>query len=289
MIDLRGGNDRNPWSSFLPQMFQQMMMMGLKSKYDMEALKAKSIYDAGVKKEDRKYKEGQDIEKFNRALEGKRSEAAIKSHYEKPPAPKTVKVGGKVYILNPDGTLGKTLGAEGGPGKTPEQIKLEAKARAEGTAAGTPAKLIGQTVNDFEMQQYGKLVPELRGTKAYTDKLEKSKKAGATNINIGMEKFDIQKQATAGETRTGLITNKDDPNYFEANAQVFNSVNTKNEIAYWDKGGAKAGRFYDEEAKIIKLSPAAIKKGWTPKSIQEAASAKGKTIEEVLREIGIIK
>ena len=62
-IDLRGGN-QNPWASFLPQMFQQMMMMGLKSKYDMEALKAKSIYDAGVKKEERSYMEGRyDIEK----------------------------------------------------------------------------------------------------------------------------------------------------------------------------------------------------------------------------------
>ena len=96
MIDLRGGNNRNPWASFLPQMFQQMMMMGIKSKYDMEALKAKSIYDAGVRDEKRTYTEKQDVEKFNRELEGKRSEAAIGRHYAKPEWKQVVR-NGKTY------------------------------------------------------------------------------------------------------------------------------------------------------------------------------------------------
>jgi len=262
------------------------MLMGIENKFAMEQIKAKAIQEAGARTEKRTYTEGQDVVKFNRALEGKRSEAAIKSHYAKPPAPKTVKVGGKVHILNPDGTLGKTLGAENKPPKTLEQIKFEATARAEGTAAGTPPKPVGQTVKDFEQQHYGKLVPQLRGTPEYLKKLELSKKASATNINIGMERFDIQKQATVGETRTGLVTNKDDNNYYEANAGIFNSINKKNEVAYWDKG---EGRFYDEETKIIKLSPGAISAGWTPKKIQEAANAKGRTVQEVLRDIGLIK
>ena len=176
------------------------------------------------------------------------------------------------------------------PPETLERIKAEARARAEGTAAGTPPKEpIDQAIRTFEIQHYGKLVPQLRGTPSYIEKLNAAKKAGAMNINIAGERFDIQKQATAGEVRTGLATNKDDKNYYEANADIFNSINKKNEVAYWDDGGEKAGRFYDEESKIIKLSPSAISAGWTPKKIQEAANAKGKTVQEVLRDIGIIK
>ena len=199
------------------------------------------------------------------------------------------------------------------PAKTVEQIEVEAAAKARGTAAGTPLKetpgqklqrdkalafykeslkdSTGQAVQTFETQHYGKLVPELRGSPEYIKKLYEAKKAGAMNINIAGEKFDIQKQATAGEIRTGLTTNKDDNSYFEANSGIFNSINEKNEVTYWDKTGETGlrGKLYDEEAKIIKLSPAAIKAGWTPKIIQEAANEKGKTVQEVLKDIGIIK
>lgn len=182
-----------------------------------------------------------------------------------------------------DNSVKRLLKAE----KTLEQVEAEAKARATGTAAGTPPKTpIDQAIRTFEIQHYGKLVPQLRGTPAYIKKLTEAKKAGAMNINIAGEKFDIQKQATSGELRTGLTTNKDDKNYYEANADVFNSINKKNEVAYWDKG---EGRFYDEESKIIKLSPSAIAAGWTPKKIQDAANAKAKTVQEVLRDIGLIK
>ena len=143
-----------------------------------------------------------------------------------------------------------------------------------------------QAIRTFELQNYGKLVPELRGTPVYINKLNESKKAGATNINIGVEKFDIQKQVTSGELRTSIISNKDDKDFYEANANVFNALNKKNEVSYWDKGDS---RFYDEEAKIIKLSPQAISAGWTPKKIQDAADAKGKTVQEVLKEIGLLK
>ncbi|MBU1110949.1 hypothetical protein KKB83_05015, partial [Patescibacteria group bacterium] len=144
----------------------------------------------------------------------------------------------------------------------------------------------GQAVQNFEMQHYGKLVPELRGSPEYVSKLYEAKKAGAMNINIAPEKFSIQKKATAGEIRTGLTTNKDDKMHYEANAEIFNSINTKNEVAYWDKG---EGRFYDEETIIIKLSNEAKAAGWTPSKIQDAANAKGKTVQDVLKDIGVIK
>ena len=41
-IDLRGGQ-QNPWAQFLPQMFQQMMIMKMKSRFDIESLKQERI------------------------------------------------------------------------------------------------------------------------------------------------------------------------------------------------------------------------------------------------------
>lgn len=175
------------------------------------------------------------------------------------------------------------------PAETPEQ-KLE-RDKALALYKETIKDPTGQAIKTFETQHYGKEVPELRGTDEYITKLYAAKRAGAANINIQTEKFDIQKKATVGESRTGLTANKDDNSYFEANASIFNSLNEQNEIAYWDKSdktGIK-GALHDEETKIIKLSLAAIDAGWTPKTIQDAANAKGKTVQEVLKEIGIIK
>ena len=57
-IDLRGGGgNQNPWKQFLPRYFQEMALMGMKSKYDMQALKQKAIYDAQTKKDDRTYEQ----------------------------------------------------------------------------------------------------------------------------------------------------------------------------------------------------------------------------------------
>ena len=112
------------------------------------------------------------------------------------------------------------------------------------------------------------------------------KKAGATKISIGEQKFEIQKDATAGELRGILTTAKDDKDSFEVNAHQYNKINTKNEVAYWD---SKEKWYGDEKTKIIKLSPDAIKGGWTPERVQERATAKGITVKEQLIEMGIIK
>jgi hypothetical protein len=53
----------------------------------------------------------------------------------------TVTTGNGVFVVNPDGSLGQRLGdAPGATAKTPDQIREEAMARAQGTAAGTPPK-----------------------------------------------------------------------------------------------------------------------------------------------------
>jgi hypothetical protein len=53
----------------------------------------------------------------------------------------TVTTGNGVFVVNPDGSLGQRLGdAPGATAKTPEEIREEAMARAQGTAAGTPPK-----------------------------------------------------------------------------------------------------------------------------------------------------
>ena len=113
------------------------------------------------------------------------------------------------------------------------------------------------------------------------------KKAGAPTMTqiIAGKKLDIQVDATAGELRGVLTSTKDDKDSFEANASQYNKINTKNEVAYWD---LKDKWYGDEKTKIIKLSNFAIEAGWTPKMIQEAATKKGKTVKEVLQEIGVL-
>ena len=64
--------------------------------------------------------------------------------YQAPPSARNVQTattGNGVFVVNPDGSLGQRLGdAPGATAKTPEEIRAEAKARAEGAAAGTPPK-----------------------------------------------------------------------------------------------------------------------------------------------------
>jgi len=118
VIDLRGGN-QNPWAQFLPQLFQKMAIGKLENKFALEQLKAKAIQDADIKTKDRAYQEQQDIEKFNRELEGKRSEAAINRQYAKPEKPSIIEImdpqtktpsAFEVTYQNGRAVLGKKLG-----------------------------------------------------------------------------------------------------------------------------------------------------------------------------------
>ncbi len=99
---------------------------------------------------------------------------------------------------------------------------------------------------------------------------------------------DIQKfkrKMSIANTRKDLSTGKDDQEIFNSISQLYNTENKRNEVAYWKTGGV----FTDEETKFVKLSKEAIKAGWTPTKVQEAANTKGMTTEAVLRELGLIK
>ena len=340
VIGLRGGN-QSPWASFLPQIFQKMMIMRLQSGLDIEALRVKATQDAAKTAEERTYKAKTKLEDkgFTEApkefsedyrLLGQATGMPTKQvgettmippgqpgvnyeyntsknewEYRKPekvgkPTPsRRYTLGDTIYKevagkLVPEVTRPKTEGGEMqtiyGPGSKTKRVpvtKGKEYVPPEGWSLSKPGgEPNDQAIRTFEIQHYGKEVPQLRGTPAYIEKLNASKKAGAVNINITEEKFNIQRKATSGEIRTGLTSNKDDKDYYEANADIFNTINDKNEIAYWDKG---EGRFYDEQSKIIKLSPSAISAGWTPKKIQDAANTKGKTVQDVLKDIGLIK
>ena len=107
-----------------------------------------------------------------------------------------------------------------------------------------------------------------------------------TTINVGEEKFGLQKEISMAERRKNILTAKDDKDAFDADAPVFNKNNKNNEVAYWD---AEPGRFHDDKAVILRLPAPAIKAGWTPDKLQETANAKGITIKQVLKDIGVIK
>lgn len=111
-------------------------------------------------------------------------------------------------------------------------------------------------------------------------------KPASTTVNISGEKFALQKEISVGEMRTNLIKAKDDKENFEANSPLFNKNNNNNEIAYWNE---KSKWYQDEEAKIVKLPQKALDLGWTPTLIQESANAKGITIQQVLKEIGVLQ
>ena len=185
------------------------------------------------------------LEQFKSMLKGKESKVLGK--------------GGKLV----KGDTGDVI-AEG----QPDEIKLTA---GQELIRKTLKEKLGREPTSGEIYK-----KEQEGKKAISE-------AGAANIQIGQERFGIQKKATAGEARTGLIDNKDNKDFYEANVSIFNTINERNEVAYWHT------KSWDNKTKIIKLSPVAIRGGWTPEKIQQAADTKGKTIEEVLTEIGVIK
>jgi len=108
------------------------------------------------------------------------------------------------------------------------------------------------------------------------------KKAGGVSIQIGVEKFGIQKQATAGNIRTQLMENKRDEKLYESSGRLFNTINVGNEVAYWKSITPGIER---QGTRIMKLTPQNIADGWTPKTIQEFADRNGITVEEVLNRI----
>lgn len=108
------------------------------------------------------------------------------------------------------------------------------------------------------------------------------KKAGGVSIQIGVEKFAIQKDVTAGNLRTQLVGNKRDKKLYEASGKIFNKTNTGNEVAYWKSITPGAER---QGVRIIKLTAAEIADGVTPQKIQEFADRNGITVERVINDM----
>ncbi len=107
--------------------------------------------------------------------------------------------------------------------------------------------------------------------------------AGASQINIGMEKLKIGKAITVGGKRLILTKGRQDKAIYGAEGPQFNNMNTQNEVAYWDSTS------FDNRTKIIKLPQEAIAAEWTPAKVQNKANKTGMTVEQVLKEIGVLK
>lgn len=139
-------------------------------------------------------------------------------------------------------------------------------------------------VNDKGEQTWHEWKPEF-GKWVDTGKLktpEKEEKPEKPPSKIAREKFAIGKAVSAANYRTALTESERDTTTFQANAPLYNRTNQRNEVAYWQTLGR-------EKTKIVKIPPENLKDGWTPEKIQEAAFAKGITVEQVLGELGIIK
>ena len=144
-----------------------------------------------------------------------------------------------------------------------------------------------ETLTIYDAKGKGRRVTVLKGEYAPPEgfTLEKPMREKPPSP-IAKEKFAISKKITAGERRSELLENKRDKNFYEANVAVFNTTNSRNEVAYW---GTEPGRIYgtNEVTKIIRLPASLIKKGLTPTLIQQQANNSGKTIAEVLKDLGL--
>lgn len=168
--------------------------------------------------------------------------------------------------------------------KATRTAQLEDKrnvAKLKSQLSNKQLNVLGKSVGVDLTGDLSKLSPE--DATRVANKIKELRKAGADKIQIGVEKFDIQKEVTAGGLRTELVDNKDDKNVYATKAPLYNKLNKNNEVAYYETG------VLDEEVKIVKLSSEAIKAGWTPKMIQERATKSGMTVENIMKKIGILK
>ena len=113
-------------------------------------------------------------------------------------------------------------------------------------------------------------------------KIREEKREAMGPEKLSERKFKFGKKLTSIEVRSNLI--QGDKNVYDNYAGFFNNINTRNEVAYWD-----VVDWGSDKTKIIKLPPNAVKAKWTAKRIQEAADQKGKTIREVLKDIGVLR
>ena len=110
-----------------------------------------------------------------------------------------------------------------------------------------------------------------------------ARRAGAPSMTqiVRGEQWETKKMVGAGERKAALKSKPNDRGLFDQHAETFNRITDTNEIAIWDD--TPTGVFKKPRGTIImRLPPAAIKKGWTPKKIQEEANANSMSVAEFL-------
>ena len=108
--------------------------------------------------------------------------------------------------------------------------------------------------------------------------MEKDKKK--KEISAAIKREEIGEKRKLGTMREALAKDDDAEETFDSYSNTYNEESRNNEVVYWHTST------FDNKTKFIKLSERNITNGWTPAKIQEAANAKGKTVEEVLTDLG---
>ena len=191
--------------------------------------------------------------------------------------------------------LGEIVKTDKGGGKT--QIQIVAGWDASGLPHDTRGKPIETGVFEKGPDPYNKFLNTKKASyKLLNEGAEPSpgkmatwmlewRRSGQQRVTIEQraeEKFGIGKAITVGEKRQALTMGKQNKAIYGAEGPQFNNLNKQNEVAYWDSTS------FDNKTKIIKLPPEAIAAGWTPAKVQARANL-GKTVEEVLRGIGVLE
>jgi len=122
--------------------------------------------------------------------------------------------------------------------------------------------------------------------------MKELRKAGAPEINVGLERFKISKGQTISGLRQELSAGKQDKNMFASQAPNYNDLNNRNEVVYWRTTPAgRLGKLVgvaDQQTEFVKIPPKLLKEGVTPKIVQDEANRVGITVEQQLKELGII-
>lgn len=191
------------------------------------------------------------------------------------PTPTLVKPGEGQFTLSPEekrfGAGGRLI-AEGGKkeekAKLPTLGKLRTYINKDGSSV-TQEWTAEKKWNTLSTTKVGKKVPKIaEGGKWLVDE-----QGNITSVPLSVKQV--------AEIRSIIGENKDNEAVISY-THAFNLNNKGNAVAYWDFEAL------DEKAKFIRL-PAPFKAaGWTPKKVQEEAFAAGKTVREVLEDIGVI-
>ena len=118
------------------------------------------------------------------------------------------------------------------------------------------------------------------------------REAGRDVINIGAkeeragETHDIKIEQTASNALSDLQTNLRDKKAFNRSAAIYNKTTVNKQVAWWDEG---EGVLNLKGTEFTVIPPDKVKEGVTPARIQKLSDASGKSVKEILQELGILK